>query len=945
MEAAALKIDLSCPAELRKYELPRENYPACDLMLYNLARKTITSVEVTLSLILQDEKLDRVVYRAHDLDGRSGTVFAVTVPAGEKTAADRVEVVIDKVWFDDNSIWRRSKTPMTEYVPNDLPAGKALEFLHFFAGKDAVGYPEEREDLWMCLCGRPNPLGEPVCIRCHRTRQELFSRFTREKVEQEAKQHEQRMRLITKSALEYTSQIQLQREQEYLAKQKKKKKIIAIACGVAAAALLAYGTVFHVVPLMKYQNACKLMEAGLYPSAEKAFLAMTDYRDAADKATDCRYLQAKTLLAENKDESLTQAKALFTELGEYEDSADLALEADYLLAGRLLAAGKPEGAEDLYMSLGDYKDSAQQVKECRFQRAEALLEKGSYEEAKALYQVLGDYGTSAERLPLCDYRPALQLLEDGKYDEAMAAFTALGDYQDCPALLKQAAYGKAAAQEAEGQLAEAAETYLLAADYEDAAAKASECFYQAAETAFNAGNDDLAALLYGRILDYKDSADKYTATAYHSAARAINDKEYQRAAALLAALPEGTPDPDNLKQEVIYQPALGALEAGRYQEAVDGFLQLDRYKDSRAKLRQARYGLAQQLAEQGEYQQAIDLFTLLADYKDSKSLAKAARYQWAQALQDAGSYEEAISLYTQLRNYKESPDRLKQCKYLQAGVLMEQKDYAGARELYKSLGRYEDARTKVKEADYRTAQALEEENKPIEAARLYESLGDYEDAAEKAGSIWYTLADQAEKAGDWAAAAVSFLHAGSYSDAAQRAAAVYDAAYGETAAQVTEAMEKEDYAAVVDLLKDVAVNDLPESYAFLKDRWLEANYRQAEALYKGGMVYEALPFYQAIPGYRDVDKTLEKACYQLLGTWQDEAGDRYEFRPDYTCSLNGEELYFRPATWSIETGTDPEQLEKNMRISRIGKTNATLRDNRTAENRTLNLTRMTGTGE
>ena len=49
-----MKIDLTCPAELWRYELPQEDYAACDLLLYNLSDKLISSVEVTLILTGKD---------------------------------------------------------------------------------------------------------------------------------------------------------------------------------------------------------------------------------------------------------------------------------------------------------------------------------------------------------------------------------------------------------------------------------------------------------------------------------------------------------------------------------------------------------------------------------------------------------------------------------------------------------------------------------------------------------------------------------------------------------------------------------------------------------------------------------------------------------------------------------------------------------------------------
>ena len=56
-----MRIDLTCPVEMWRYELPTGEFPACGLMLYNLSDRIVSSVEVTL--ILKDktgEELERI---------------------------------------------------------------------------------------------------------------------------------------------------------------------------------------------------------------------------------------------------------------------------------------------------------------------------------------------------------------------------------------------------------------------------------------------------------------------------------------------------------------------------------------------------------------------------------------------------------------------------------------------------------------------------------------------------------------------------------------------------------------------------------------------------------------------------------------------------------------------------------------------------------------------
>ena len=105
-----MRMDLTCPVELWRSNLPKEDYPACELMLFNLSDKLVVSCEVTL--ILQDgegKETDRLIYRAHDLEGRPRTPFTMAVPVEEGVKPAAYEVVIEKVWYDDNDVWRRAR--------------------------------------------------------------------------------------------------------------------------------------------------------------------------------------------------------------------------------------------------------------------------------------------------------------------------------------------------------------------------------------------------------------------------------------------------------------------------------------------------------------------------------------------------------------------------------------------------------------------------------------------------------------------------------------------------------------------------------------------------------------------------------------------------------------------------------------------------------------------
>ena len=69
-----------------------------------------------------------------------------------------------------------------------------------------------------------------------------------------------------------------------------------------------------------------------------------------------------------------------------------------------------------------------------------------------------------------------------------------------------------------------------------------------------------------------------------------------------------------------------------------------------------------------------------------------------------------------------------------------------------------------------------------------------------------------------------------------------------------------------------------------------------------------MPFYQEAIGYRDAESKLKRRAYLILGSWESASGTQAEFRTDGTCTLLGEELYFRVSNFSLMVGTSPDSL-------------------------------------
>ena len=198
-------IDLSCPAEIFRTAMPTEEVPAATVTLFNLSDRVIVSAEVLLRLLDEDGgETERLAYRGRALNGRPHSTFLMTVPCAPAEDLHSIDVIIEKVWYADNEVWRREPGKGIMYIPNNLPVSPALTKLKYAAGETAVGYPTEQDGLWLCVCGRPNPEEADICARCGRQKDMIFSRFSPEAVEAQVSMKERQLDLNSRSMREDT---------------------------------------------------------------------------------------------------------------------------------------------------------------------------------------------------------------------------------------------------------------------------------------------------------------------------------------------------------------------------------------------------------------------------------------------------------------------------------------------------------------------------------------------------------------------------------------------------------------------------------------------------------------------------------------------------------------------------------------------------------------------
>lgn len=905
-EGFLLKIDLTCPVELWQYAMPTDERSECTFVMNNLSDKVVVSVQVTLSCYDQeDQLLFRQTERVQGLKAGVGERFSIVILPSQWDGVEGMDLVIEKVWFDDATIWRKGNAPLAVYTSNAIPAGRALDELRFVAGKDAVGYPQIQGEVWLCVCGRANAMESDRCCRCDRRRDTVLATFTRDNVSHLVAAHEQKLAETARKAREENNLLQENQEKKRAQKRRRRKKALRVSMTLLCLGAVAAAAVIWGVPWVRYRSAADLLRDGHYQQARVAFQSMGDYRDAVQQALECDYQAAAALLAAGDEASLEQAEEAFAQLGDYADSADQRREAAYQLGQLYLSESRFEEAAGAFQALGDYRDSASLAQAAAYGQAEALYESGNYTVARVLYAAMGDYEDAAEKVLTCGLMQGKALLNMGDYAGAVEELSALPDNEEAVELARQANYALAEASLAQEDYQTAGEKYLLAGDYSDAQAKANECLYRYAQQRKEEQDYSAAIAAFGQIADYLDSEGQIQDCVYQQARALANGGDYTGA---LAAL-DGQSLNQNAQELALqchYQLGMAALEAGDMTEAESRLAQAGEYQDSVKQLRTVRYQLAEALYEQGSYADALAYYQLLDSYKSSAARRRSCRYEMAKLAMEQGDYATARQQLEELGSYKDSPKLLQQVAYQQALALEASQDYAGAAALYATVDGAE-ARERYNACLYAQALALRQDGALAAAGNLFDQLGSYQDAASQSLSC-------------------------------------YEEYCGPQAETARAAMEQQDYPSVIAALEKLDLSDLAGAYKDLPEMYQEACYQYAEQLYRDGKPYEAMPYYERVGDYRDTaDKKLKRRAYLILGQWSSTSGKTALFRPDGTCDLMGEELYFRVSNFSVYTGATPDDMTITHKLSSIDEDGMSLRDIRNGGDTVYKFTRVTET--
>lgn len=181
-----MRIDLTCPIEIRGYEL------ICDdrgcvrayISLSNLAPHAIARFDAIVCWAnSQNGQSAAHPFRADRLEADARAEFRLSLSTEAVPEADTLEIHFTRVHFADGEAdWIGGQAELVEI--DELPeiSGAEAKMLAIAAGEDAVRFPEKHEKHWVCVCGRANFRHQHTCVRCLRDRTDVLRNLNRNAV-------------------------------------------------------------------------------------------------------------------------------------------------------------------------------------------------------------------------------------------------------------------------------------------------------------------------------------------------------------------------------------------------------------------------------------------------------------------------------------------------------------------------------------------------------------------------------------------------------------------------------------------------------------------------------------------------------------------------------------------------------------------------------------------
>lgn len=190
-------IDLSCPLELRGYELLKDDKGTTRayISLFNLSHETVVAYSATMNWYnaLTRESVTEMI-TVDEMRVAPRSAFKLVHSTQNFSDADHVEMYFSSVVFLDGETWTPHDGDIIDIGEQPVLSGEALDRLKSVAGEDCVQYPQVQMNYWRCVCGRINLLDSEACVRCERDRGDVLTRLNKKELRKAA--HAKRKRAV-----------------------------------------------------------------------------------------------------------------------------------------------------------------------------------------------------------------------------------------------------------------------------------------------------------------------------------------------------------------------------------------------------------------------------------------------------------------------------------------------------------------------------------------------------------------------------------------------------------------------------------------------------------------------------------------------------------------------------------------------------------------------------
>ena len=248
-----------------------------------------------------------------------------------------INVIINKVIYEDNTIWENTKD--TSY--DRVPLNKIDENLLFLANQKAIAqglqlnniyYPTENQNYWTCICGAYNSNSYDKCYRCSCSKDIAFNRYNKNELQ--------------KDLAVYKEQEQEKQKQKQAIKKQKLKKIkkITIICIPIIVILVIMLYLFYIESAKsnKYKNAIEDYNNKDFDEAIELFTELGDYKDS-------KTYTEKSNNEKSDIETIKKCAKYYNEQGEYfyEECKKLGKEIQYNRAEQYISQLRTYGYYDI----------------------------------------------------------------------------------------------------------------------------------------------------------------------------------------------------------------------------------------------------------------------------------------------------------------------------------------------------------------------------------------------------------------------------------------------------------------------------------------------------------------------------------------------------------------------------------------------------------------------